>query len=433
MKVGHVIRSERIRQDMKQIVLAKGICTPSYLSKIERNLIHPSDDVAELLLERLGIDATKFHEPDHINSDKEFMELILASYRMVITKKDKTYTKQQLDMLMAINPLSYDDSVYYTYLLVTFRFRLILGGDLEERKIELDAVDGLTSYFDEFQMYLFNINRGLFYYVSGILVKSIHYFEAAFETMNNLSLDDWEVAELHYMIGITYVADNRTLHSREHVQKALSYFSSQFLMGRVMDCYIIMGVVHKQSRNFDESLNAYLKARQICEEFGLNSNLELILHNIGALYGVIGDREKAIKSFKESYEYNSHLTNGQLLSILCIAMEYSKLKNKKLILEWCEKGIKHYELLENEGQASYYHQLSFMKSMYSENGLCEDIAKTSLVYFKENLHYELVSKYSIALANWYFENKKYKLSATLYEEAHKYGNIYRNITEWEDL
>ena len=56
MKVGHLIRAERIRQEMKQIVLAKGICTPSYLSKIERNLIVPSEDIAQLLFNKLGMD-----------------------------------------------------------------------------------------------------------------------------------------------------------------------------------------------------------------------------------------------------------------------------------------------------------------------------------------------------------------------------------------
>ena len=62
MKVGHLIRAERIRQEMKQVVLAKGICTPSYLSKIERNLIVPSEDIVTLLFNRLGIDVDKYRK-----------------------------------------------------------------------------------------------------------------------------------------------------------------------------------------------------------------------------------------------------------------------------------------------------------------------------------------------------------------------------------
>ena len=65
MKVGHLIRAERIRQEMKQVVLAKGICTPSYLSKIERNLIAPSEEIITLLFNRLGIDIDKLQENDH--------------------------------------------------------------------------------------------------------------------------------------------------------------------------------------------------------------------------------------------------------------------------------------------------------------------------------------------------------------------------------
>ena len=433
MKVGHVIRSERIRQDMKQIVLAKGICTPSYLSKIERNLIHPSDDVAELLLKRLGIDAGKFHEPDHINSGKEFMELLLESYRTVITKKDKTYTKQQLDMLMTKNPLSYDDSVYYTYLLVTFRFRLILGGELEERKNELDAIEVLTPHFDEFQMYLFTINSGLFYYVSRIFVKSIEFFETALPSLENLILDDWEVAEFHYILGVAYAADNRTLHSIEYVRKALAYFTSKFLMRRVVDCYILMGVIQKQSANYDEALESYLKAREISEEFNLKINISIVLHNIGSLYSITGESKQAVDYYKKSLVVKEEVNRDELLSIYCIAMEYSKMKKRSLVLEWCDKGLDLYARLDDENQESYYHQLAFLKSMHSEQGLCENIAKTTIGFFKDTQEYQTVSKFCIALGDWYFKNNKYKLSATLYQEAHKYGNLYKNITEWEDL
>ena len=432
-KVGHVIRSERIRQDMKQIVLAKGICTPSYLSKIERNLIHPSDDVAELLLKRLGVDAKKFHESTHKNNDKEFMDLLLESYRNVITRKDKTYAKEQLDMLMEKNPLSYDDSVYYTYLLVTLRFRLIVGGELEERKKELDALDALTPYLDEFQLYLLNINRGLFYYVTRVFVKSIECFEAAYPSLENLLLDDWEVAEFHYIAGVAYAADSRTLHSIENVRKALAYFSKKFLMRRVVDCYILMGVIQKQSGNYDEALESYLKAREISEEFNLQINHSIVLHNIGSLYSITGESEQAVDYYKKSLVVKEEVQGDELISYYCIAMEYSKMKESSLVIEWCERGLDCYRRLDDENQESYYHQFVFLKSMHSEKGLCEKVAKNTIGFFKDTQEYQTVSKYCIALGDWYFENKKYKLAALLYQESHKYGNLYKNITEWEDL
>src|SRR4051794_15688627 len=128
MNVGHLIRAERVRQEMKQVVLAKGICTPSYLSKIERNLIEPSEEVVTLLFDRLGMDFNKLQKNDH-KVEIEFEKLLKKSYKEVVTKRDKNFTKQQLDYLEQHNPLFENQSLYYTYLLITLRFRIILGND----------------------------------------------------------------------------------------------------------------------------------------------------------------------------------------------------------------------------------------------------------------------------------------------------------------
>ncbi|MBD7984870.1 tetratricopeptide repeat protein [Sporosarcina sp. Sa2YVA2] len=418
---------------MKQIVLAKGICTPSYLSKIERNLIAPSEDVAELLLLRLGMDPESFNSPAAQGNEERFYKTMMDSYRNVIVKRDKAYTEQQLHILIEENALSYDDSVYYTYLLIIFRFRLIVGGDLEERRKELDALEELADYFDEFQVYLFNVNKGLFFYVSNFSVKSIESFETAYLLLEDLGVDEWEIAEFHYMLGVAYAADDRTLHSIEHVRKALSYFSGQFQMKRVMDCYIIMGVNQKQSTNYEAALESYLKAKQICEEFRLSQNMGIILHNIGSLYSFMGENQKAIKFFNESLNDKYESKKEQLLTMLCIAMVHSKVKDHERVLEWCDKGIQLYKNLKDESLASYFHELTFLQSLNSEQGLDEKIAKTAIAYFKEKQNYQLVSKYCIAFGKWYFSMNKYKLSALLYEEAHNYGNIYKNITEWEDM
>ena len=87
MKIGHLIRAERVRQDMKQVVLAKGICTPSYLSKIERNQIEPSEDIAELLMERIGMDPRKLQENDE-ELEIEFKKMLMKTYREVNKARD---------------------------------------------------------------------------------------------------------------------------------------------------------------------------------------------------------------------------------------------------------------------------------------------------------------------------------------------------------
>ena len=123
MKIGHLIRAERVRQDMKQVVLAKGICTPSYLSKIERNQIEPSEDIAELLMERLGMDPGKLQENDE-ETELEFEKMLMKTYREVITARDLKFTKEKLEYLEQNSPLFENDSLHFTYSLIIFRFNI---------------------------------------------------------------------------------------------------------------------------------------------------------------------------------------------------------------------------------------------------------------------------------------------------------------------
>ena len=52
---GFLIYRERMRRNWSQAGLCKGICTVSYLSKIETGKSEPSDEILRLLLDRLGL------------------------------------------------------------------------------------------------------------------------------------------------------------------------------------------------------------------------------------------------------------------------------------------------------------------------------------------------------------------------------------------
>ena len=53
--LGYIIYRERLRRNWSQSGLCKGICTVSYLSKIETGKADPSEEVLRLLLERLEL------------------------------------------------------------------------------------------------------------------------------------------------------------------------------------------------------------------------------------------------------------------------------------------------------------------------------------------------------------------------------------------
>ncbi len=53
---GYIIYRERLRRNWSQSGLCKGICTVSYLSKIESGKAEPSEEIVRLLLDRLDLE-----------------------------------------------------------------------------------------------------------------------------------------------------------------------------------------------------------------------------------------------------------------------------------------------------------------------------------------------------------------------------------------
>lgn len=58
--VGQVVKKERVQSRITQEELSDGICTPSYLSRLENGQVNPSPEIVKLLLERLGKDYNKY-------------------------------------------------------------------------------------------------------------------------------------------------------------------------------------------------------------------------------------------------------------------------------------------------------------------------------------------------------------------------------------
>lgn len=66
--IGEIIKRERKAQKISQEKLAEGICTPSWLSKIETGTCIPTIATFELLMQRLGKNASQYI---HCKSDAE--------------------------------------------------------------------------------------------------------------------------------------------------------------------------------------------------------------------------------------------------------------------------------------------------------------------------------------------------------------------------
>lgn len=97
MDLGAIIQYYRTKKGYTQKQMADGICSVSYLSKIENEMITPKEDVARLLFDRLDISYDDItHSDNH-----QIIRKILKLYKR-IKEKDYEAAKESIDELKRI-------------------------------------------------------------------------------------------------------------------------------------------------------------------------------------------------------------------------------------------------------------------------------------------------------------------------------------------
>ncbi|MCZ8538475.1 helix-turn-helix transcriptional regulator [Paenisporosarcina quisquiliarum] len=425
---GHVIKLERIRRNMKQITLAQGICTPSYLSKIENNSIVPSQEVVNLLLNRLELAINQNKSLD----DESYLKHIREIYFNAVMNKDREHTAKALKEINNERYLFKDSSNFYTYQLMVLRLTLIVPEVRNDTSDLIIALSELSSNFDEYQTFLFNSCLGSYYYFKHDFTFSLSAFEKAYKGHQQLSIEEWETADFYYMLSIIYIQHQRVVTCTEFIQKALTYFKDNFFYIRAIECYLVLSVAQKTSYKLDEALETLQLAKRIAIQLNLEDHFSVIYHNLGAIMSWQGKSEEAIEHYIESMTLSDR-TETKLISVLSIAQEYSKQSNSVKVIEWSKKGLELLNEQHENGLIRFQHHFNIYLSKYTNYLNFEKVVLNAIQYFKDAKDYLYTYKYYIFLAEYFNEINKYKNAAKYYAASNEYLFLKNNYTSWEDL
>jgi transcriptional regulator with XRE-family HTH domain len=426
--VGHVIKLERIKKNMKQITLAQGICTPSYLSKIENNSIAPSKEVADLLLVRLELTISQNKSLD----DESYLSHIRKVYFEAIMNKDHKLAKEKLIEIQENRYLFNDISNYYTFQLMILRLLLIVQDINNDAGKLIKALSDLAPNFNEYQSFLFHTNVGAFHSFKNDHAASLDSYENAIEYFQNITVEKWENADFYYLLAHCYLIHQRWVISVEYIQTALEFFKNGFYNSRVVECYLILSIAQDKSHNTDEAFDNLILAQKISTQLNLTEQIPVISQSLGTLVSSRGDHEKAIEYFMDSLGFCTENIQ-KLIPIFSLIKEYSKLGQAQLVVKWATLG---YEILQKEQNTSlttYSHHFTVYKSRYSGYLEFEKITIDAIQFFKNIKDYRYAQKYSLFLAEYYNENTKYKNAAKYYALSNEYMFMKQKINFWEDL
>ncbi|SES10497.1 tetratricopeptide repeat protein [Psychrobacillus sp. OK032] len=432
--IGYIIKQERLNQNIKQTVLARGICSTSYLSKIENNSTVPSEDVINLLLERLNLEIDKLPNEE----ENKFIDAFYELYKDAIIQRDKKLIRATLHEFSVQKTYFLQLKNYYTYNLYMFRLMLILNEKKENLQSTYAVIIKSEDNFDEKQRFIRNLNLGLYYYLNGDYYKALSKLESSLKFVNNVSNEEWEIADFHNVLSLIYFRCNDFFNTINHATKSLNFYKDNLLFERAIDCYIVIGASHKKMRRYKEAEKNYNLAKKLVIDYKVVNYEGMIYQNIGSLYAIQEDHDKAIEYYKMSLKSKEENYNveGYLITILSIIKEYSKQNNHIEVLSWCKKGFEAMEDIENKNNTeyhSYYCHLEIYRALHSSTDELESVLKKGINYFELVHDDRHVQKYSILLANYYFKESKFKAADLYYQKAIQMLFKQNFITKWEDL
>jgi len=327
-----IIKNERIKRNQTLESMAKGICSISYLSKMENNTIKPSEEYVKALLERVDVNYDEIIDDDYDLEVKKVIKYYFYNendkIREVYLKNKKNHFDARLELIGSLVDL------------IDNRFN-----DFKEKISEIDEVkNALKGINSVFLVYLVSE-----YYIKNYEFKKSYYY---LKCLDELNIDNYEMKRLidESLLYIGVILKKYPLVYKKYQEirnnEILGYPTIRKNKNKLLVSYI-------ETEEFNKE---YLQLDFIDIESIVNKN-EMILYIVLLIFIKKHDYYKALNFINE----NNIIDNKSLLSLYGLIAYYlndEKLKEKFL------KCLDEYELDE---VCIYDYFLKFLKMKFDSD------------------------------------------------------------------
>lgn len=405
--LGQAIKINRLKASMTQSELASGIISVSYLSKIESGTAEPPKEVIELLGEKLKINL--------LDSEELISDQIIISwfYHILHANIDESI---RLHNKINNNLSSVIDKKMLSLIEIHKLYYAVLTNDMEEAEKLTFSLQKSSKRFTETEMYYYLKFVGNYYYGKLEYKRALDSYQQA-EKYSKAELFHQleEVNNLYYLISSAASKSRQPHLSLIYSIKALEYYQSNYNLKMCTECHILQGISYRRINDIKNAKKSYNYAITLSKKIKNNELLILCYQNLGKVFSTCGNSLEAIEHYIKSYELRKDGSAiKKLVPISSLMKEYynaGDLVNSKI---WLDMGL---ELSKSISPNESIHVYEFEAYKHLINGMGTSfealITHHIIPFFKERqLDYE-VSKYVKLLANYYFDNRKYK-SAAIY-------------------
>lgn len=413
--IGERIKYHRKKRGLTLEQLGEGICSVSYLSKIEHGE-KSSEEISQLLCQRLNIDYEEIDQSDQINTlndelSKWYKELISISSKETLRNAKEDLAQKINDLE---NPkLSLKYNLFLTYFCITMDQSAEAEQLLKHLKLFEDLFDPELNYY--------------YFLFSGILFcNNTHYEKATFNLYKaedfqgkfNASEDDR--GELCYQLARLECMNFRTSKCINYANKSLSFFNKLYNMKRIADCQTLLGIANRRILNYEEVHYHYEQALKFASILKDDQRESILLHNLGSLYAAQDNHKEAIEHFQKSLDLKiqtqAHV-NSVVLTLTSLAEENYQLNNIEKTKSLVTLAL---QLIEHSERSVQYVKLKGMELQLADpmSPLFEEFIRKKVIPLLMDYNmWEDVSRFSEQLADYYFKKNQYKSSSIYYRRA----------------
>jgi HTH-type transcriptional regulator, quorum sensing regulator NprR len=404
-----MIRGEKLKyyresQNLTQKVLSEGICSISYLSKIENNSIEPTEEVLKLLSDRLKIDYEKLLQS---SSTKELEQKIFNWYEAIKFRDHTLSTHLYFDLQKKVSGIS-DIELESQVNLVSARHHLLLN-DYPKAKRYLEKVSPLIQYLPKKILNYYTYFSGLYEYLNGNLEKALNLYSSLKGNINE--------PEYSYQIGLVYTALNKNTMALVFIEKALNDFNKDILFFKVIDCYILLGINYNRINEYEIAESYLYKALKGQESLIDSHHLKMkIYHNLGCVYRNQNRFEQAVDCFSRSLKEVKNLS-GREHTLYLLAHTFYLMDNPDDSIKTTEKAL---TLLGNKKNKTYY--LLRILHYHLLNDTSSDdflnlVLEQALPYFKDKNDVVNMKQCFKLLGHFYYQKRLYKTASDYFRDC----------------
>ncbi|MDN4524630.1 helix-turn-helix domain-containing protein [Fictibacillus fluitans] len=319
----------RIKKGLTQKAACEGICSVSYLSKIENNSITPSPEILQLLCERLDIEYSYVSEEAIIALRKE----IHIWYKDIKYRNEQVARQKFADFENRMKDMD-DPGLVNLYEVMAARYYIYID-DMDKAKGLLDRLAEVKKLStSEIEFYTLQF-RGLYEFLYDNYRLSLDYYKKAYVLSRTLRIDD---EELYYQLANLTMRLGYFSQSLFYGITALEAFNAEANYSRSIDCHIILGINYSRLKDFESARSHYSIALNASKfNPALNAMLPGILHNLGHSHFQAEQYDEALSVLRECLEKRKGSNTASTIAL--IAHTYFNLQKIKEAKQWLKKGF----------------------------------------------------------------------------------------------